>query len=46
MKIRKFFKKRYPYAPIAYLGRKTVEESLDAEIIKFKKLEKTLSRAS
>ena len=44
MKFRKFFKKHYPYAPVAYLGRKAVEASLDAEIIKYKKLEKNISK--
>ncbi len=38
----KFFKKKYPYAPIAYLGRKTVERTLDANIRKLKKVEKEI----
>jgi len=40
MKFKKMFKKRHPYAPVAFLGRKTVERSLDADIVKLKKLEK------
>jgi hypothetical protein len=37
---KKFFKRKYPYSPVAYLGRKTVERSLGADIIKLKKVEK------
>ena len=40
MKISKFFKRKYPYSPIAYLGRKNVERIFGARIIKLKKLEK------
>jgi hypothetical protein len=40
MKWSKLFKKRYPYSPVAFLGRKTVEQILDAKIIKLKKLKK------
>lgn len=42
MNFKKFFKRRYPYAPIAFLGRKTVERVLGADITKLKKLEKQL----
>ena len=37
--LKKFFKRKYPYSPIAILGRKTVERILGADIVKFKKLE-------
>jgi len=37
MFLKRLFKRRYPYAPIAYLGRKTVEKVLDADIKKLKK---------
>jgi hypothetical protein len=37
--LKKLFKRKYPYSPVAYLGRKTVERSLSADIVKFKKLE-------
>ena len=40
MKLRSFFKRKYRYAPIAYIGRKQVQRILDAKIIKFKKLNK------
>ncbi|WP_164084752.1 hypothetical protein [Alteromonas flava] len=40
MKLPKFFKRKYPYSPIAYLGRKNVERIFGARIIKYKKLEK------
>ncbi|WP_371193062.1 hypothetical protein [Glaciecola sp. SC05] len=33
-----FFKRKHPYLPVAYLGRKTVERSLGADIVKQKKL--------
>ncbi len=36
---KKFFKRKYPYSPVAILGRKTVERILGADIVKFKKLE-------
>nr|WP_168710949.1 hypothetical protein [Ningiella ruwaisensis] len=44
MIFKKFFKRKYPYAPIAFLGRKTVERALDADIRKFKKVEKELEQ--
>jgi len=40
MKFLKFFKRRYPYAPIAFLGRKNVEKIMGADIKKLKKVEK------
>jgi hypothetical protein len=40
VKLAKFFKRKYPYSPIAYLGRKNVERIFGARIIKYKKLEK------
>ena len=36
---KKFFKRKYPYSPVAILGRKTVERILGADIVKLKKLE-------
>ena len=36
---KKFFKRNYPYSPVAILGRKTVERILGADIVKLKKLE-------
>lgn len=42
MIFKKFFKRKYPYGPIAFLGRKTVERSLGADIKKLKKVEKEL----
>ena len=43
MNIKKYFKRKYPYAPIAYLGRKTVERVFDANIEKFKVLERQMA---
>lgn len=39
MKYFKFFKRRHPYAPVAFIGRKNVEKMLGADIIKLKKLD-------
>jgi hypothetical protein len=39
VKFLKFFKRRYPYAPIAFLGRKNVEKIFDADIKKLKELD-------
>lgn len=36
---KKFFKRKYPYSPVAILGRKTVERILGADITKLKKVE-------
>lgn len=36
---KRFFKQKYPYAPIAFLGRKNVEKALGADIMKYKKLQ-------
>ena len=36
----KLFKRRYPYAPIAFLGLKNTEKMLGADITKLKKVEK------
>jgi hypothetical protein len=35
-----FLKPKYPYAPIAILGRKNVEKALGANITKYSKLQK------
>ncbi|MFC4698684.1 hypothetical protein ACFO4O_00735 [Glaciecola siphonariae] len=43
--LKKLFKRKYPYSPVAYLGRKTVERSLGADIIKYKKLEQQEEKA-
>lgn len=38
MKLSSFFKRKYRYAPIEYMGRKQVQQILGAKIVKFKKL--------
>ncbi|MFW8589299.1 hypothetical protein ACOI22_00675 [Glaciecola sp. 2405UD65-10] len=38
MKLTQLFKRHYPYAPIAYIGRKQVEKILGADIKKLKKV--------
>ncbi|MGK0373409.1 MAG: hypothetical protein ACJAW1_003683, partial [Glaciecola sp.] len=40
MKFFKFLKRQYPYAPIAFIGRKNVEKILGADIKKLRKLDK------
>ncbi|MFC4699577.1 hypothetical protein ACFO4O_05330 [Glaciecola siphonariae] len=40
--LKKIFKPKHPYAPVAYLGRKTVERSLDCKVTKRKALEKQM----
>lgn len=37
---KKLFKRRHPYAPAAFIGRKTVERILGADIVKLKTIEK------
>lgn len=37
MNLSKFFKRRSKYAPIAFLGRKTMQKILDADIEKLNK---------
>lgn len=36
--IKKLFKRKHPYSPVTYIGRKNVEEILGADITKRKKL--------
>lgn len=44
--LKKIFKPKHPYAPAAYLGRKTVERSLDCNIKKRKVLEKEMRNSN
>jgi hypothetical protein len=41
---KKIFKKRHPYAPVAYLGRKAVEGSMGCKVVKTKKLYKLIQK--
>jgi hypothetical protein len=41
LKIKKLFKRRFPYSPVAFLGRKTTEKILGGHIAKQKKAPKT-----
>lgn len=43
--LKEVFKPKHPYAPAAYLGRKTVERSLDCKLKKRKALEKEMREA-
>jgi hypothetical protein len=40
--LKKIFKKRHPYAPVAFLGRKAVEGSMGCKVVKTKKLYKMI----
>jgi hypothetical protein len=40
--LKEMFKKRHPYAPVAFLGRKQVERSMGCEVVKTKKLYKLI----
>jgi hypothetical protein len=40
--LKEIFKKRHPYAPVAYLGRKAVEGSMGCKVVKTKKLYKII----
>ena len=44
MKIKKLFKRRFPYSPVAFLGRKTTEKILGGHITKQKKAQKAEDR--
>lgn len=39
---KKLFKKRHPYAPVAFLGRKAVEGAMGCKVMKTKKLYKIM----
>ncbi len=34
------FKRQHPYAPVAYMGRKNFEKTMNCKVMKRKKLEK------
>jgi hypothetical protein len=40
--LKKIFKKRHPYAPVAFLGKKAVEGSMGCKVVKTKKLYKMI----
>jgi hypothetical protein len=38
--LKELFKRRHPFAPVAYMGRKNFEKSMDCKVMKRKQLEK------
>ena len=38
--LKSLFKRRHPFAPVAYLGRKNFEKTMDCKVMKRKELEK------
>lgn len=41
---KEFFKRQHPYAPVAYIGRKNFEKTMDCKVMKRKKLEKLVAK--
>lgn len=41
-----FFKRKHPYAPVAYMGRKNYEKSMNCKVMKRKDLEKLSQQES
>lgn len=44
--LKALFKRRHPYAPVAYMGRKNFEKSMDCKVMKRKDLEKLSEQES
>jgi hypothetical protein len=44
--LKAFFKRKHPYAPVAYMGRKNFEKSMDCKVMKRKELEKLSAQSS
>ncbi|MFT6268979.1 MAG: hypothetical protein ACJAVV_001797 [Alphaproteobacteria bacterium] len=38
--LKALFKRRHPFAPVAYMGRKNFEKTMDCKVMKRKDLEK------
>lgn len=38
------FKRRHPYAPVAYMGRKNFEKTMDCKVLKLKELDKRMAQ--
>lgn len=38
--LKELFKRRHPFAPVAYIGRKNFEKTMDCKVMKRKDLEK------
>ena len=44
--LKALFKRRHPYAPVAYMGRKNFEKTMDCKVMKRKDLEKLSTQSS
>jgi hypothetical protein len=44
--LKAFFKRRHPYAPVAYMGRKNFEKTMNCKVMKRKDLEKIAKQES
>lgn len=44
--LKALFKRRHPYAPVAYMGRKNFEKTMDCKVMKRKDLEKLAEQDS
>lgn len=38
--LKTLFKRRHPFAPVAYIGRKNFEKTMDCKVMKRKELDK------
>jgi hypothetical protein len=41
--LKELFKRRHPFAPVAYMGRKNFEKTMDCKVMKRKQLEKLMA---
>lgn len=44
--LKALFKRKHPYAPVAYMGRKNFEKTMDCKVMKRKDLEKLTQQDS
>lgn len=44
--LKELFKRRHPFAPVAYMGRKNFEKTMDCKVMKRKDLEKLAAEQS
>lgn len=42
--LKKALKRRHPYAPVAYLGRKNFEKTMGCKVLKLKELDKRMAQ--
>lgn len=44
--LKNMFKRRHPFAPVAYMGRKNFEKTMDCKVMKLKDLDKLSKQES